>query len=483
MLRLKDWFTLIVLPFALAWGVDRITKNWAEAQLFPKLYGPVFISVSRNAGIMLGGLTQWPELYRVTGLATLGAFLIYVFFAAQYLIPIKSKTFRIGLSVFAGSVLGNVTDRIFLGSVIDFIQVTTPFGKTGVFNVSDFLQWFGAAAAFGVVATKGQVLWPEDEQRGRKWIKPEFQWRYCMTYLGVGLGGVLVCGALFYAFLKITLQDARPTDFAANGATLRAFGLIFTFVTLIFSGSAFLVARHLSHRIAGPVFAFEKFLDDLIQGKNPKFQLREADEFQQFEAIASRFRGHFHEKLGMTPQPLVQGQKAPEVTFETLKSGKLDLRAHRGKKVWLCFYRYATCPLCADHFSEIVSRQKDLEASGIQVIAIFDSPEEMFLDPQTKRTFELLSTTTIPMVSDTEHEIYRLFRSRSSKWALIRPQVVLKGLQALKNGFMQRGIRGDLFRIPAHILIDREGRVHEAFYGKTVADQIPWETIERFMKS
>ncbi|MEK7358522.1 MAG: signal peptidase II, partial [Bdellovibrionota bacterium] len=242
MLRLKDWILLIVLPFVSAWGVDRVTKDWADSLIGAKLYGPVLIGVSRNAGIMLGGLTQWPVLYRVTALSTVGAFLIYIFFMVQYLVPIKSKTFRVGLSVFAGSVLGNVTDRIFLGHVIDFIQVTTPLGATGVFNVSDFLQWFGAGAAFFVLVVKGQVLWPEGEQRGRQWIKPEFQWRYCATYVGVGLAGVLMCGALFYAFLKVTLDETRPMDLMANRTTLKAFGFIFSLVTLIFSATAFLIA-------------------------------------------------------------------------------------------------------------------------------------------------------------------------------------------------------------------------------------------------
>lgn len=52
----------------------------------------------------------------------------------------------------------------------------------------------------------------------------------------------------------------------------------------------FLIGRIVSHRTAGPIYAFELYVDDLIAGKNRKFKVRAGDELTHLEDIAERLR-------------------------------------------------------------------------------------------------------------------------------------------------------------------------------------------------
>ena len=49
-----------------------------------------------------------------------------------------------------------------------------------------------------------------------------------------------------------------------------------------------MVGKQLSHRIVVPVYAFEKFLDNYIQGNYYRLRLRKGDEFPELEDLAEK---------------------------------------------------------------------------------------------------------------------------------------------------------------------------------------------------
>ena len=73
--------------------------------------------------------------------------------------------------------------------------------------------------------------------------------------------------------------------------------------------SLFVFGRILSHRTAGPIYAFETYLRDLIRGKDRKFKLRKGDDFKHLEELADALRPVFSE--------LSNRQK--EIALENLK--------------------------------------------------------------------------------------------------------------------------------------------------------------------
>ena len=49
-----------------------------------------------------------------------------------------------------------------------------------------------------------------------------------------------------------------------------------------------MVGKQLSHRIVGPVYAFEKWVDNYVDGNYYTLRLRKGDEFHELEDLAER---------------------------------------------------------------------------------------------------------------------------------------------------------------------------------------------------
>ena len=87
---------------------------------------------------------------------------------------------------------------------------------------------------------------------------------------------------------KVTIIEFSGHNTRLLDSYLWPFVISFTIVSLVFGAVLFLIGRVLSARIAGPLYAFEKFLDDLANGKPRKLKLRAGDEFKHLEQLALR---------------------------------------------------------------------------------------------------------------------------------------------------------------------------------------------------
>ena len=286
-LRRLDW-TIVLLPLFLTWGIDQGTKALAEGIRGLHFFGPFGFVLHHNHGAMLGLFSELPAVLRIVTLSTGGAFLIFSFAIIQYLLPIKSLLLRSGMSVLLGGILGNVTDRIVNGYVVDFLLLGSPEKATPAFNMADALQWVGYAMIATALIRESEILWPADNTRKRMWVNVKFQLRYCFILTGVGLGFALIAGVFSYTFLRVTIIDLVGNNQKLLDHYLVPFVITFIVVSMGFAAVLFLVGRVLSSRIAGPLYAFERFLDDLVAGRPRPLKLRTGDEFKHLEKIAAR---------------------------------------------------------------------------------------------------------------------------------------------------------------------------------------------------
>lgn len=286
-LRRLDW-TIVLVPLFFTWGIDQATKAWAEGIRGLQFYGPFGLVLHHNHGAMLGLFSDLPAVLRIVTLSTGGAFLIFSFAIIQYLLPIKSLVLRSGMSVLLGGILGNVTDRIINGYVVDFLLIGSPEKASPAFNMADALQWVGYAMIAVALVRESEILWPADNTRKRMWVNLRFQLRYCFILTGIGLGFGLIAGVFSYTFLRVTIIDLVGTNQKLLDHYLMPFIFTFIIVSISFTAVLFLVGRVLSSRIAGPLYAFEKFLEDLSAGRPRPLKLRAGDEFKHLESIAAR---------------------------------------------------------------------------------------------------------------------------------------------------------------------------------------------------
>jgi signal peptidase II len=289
--------TIVLLPLLLVWGIDQITKWWAEGLQGVDFYGPVGFALHHNHGAMLGLFSTLPAVLRIVTLSTSGAFLVFVFVFIQYLIQQRSLMLRVGLSVLLGGILGNVTDRIVYGYVVDFILLGSRNTFSPAFNLADALQWVGYLFCAVAIVRESEHFWPESNERKQLWVNMRFQLRYTLTLMGIGFGFALIAGVYSYTFIRVTIIELVGPHAIPLNQYLIPFVISFLFVSITYGGILFLVGRTLSARMAGPIYAFEKWLDDLSSGRPRALKFREGDEFKHLEQLAERVAARLNPNL------------------------------------------------------------------------------------------------------------------------------------------------------------------------------------------
>lgn len=290
-MKKHEWF-IVFLPLIGTWFVDFLSKRWASDILQAHDYGFLNFILHHNPGAMLGLFADLPPVLRIVSLSTGGAFLFCTYAIIQYLLPIKSLMLRSGLSILLGGILGNVTDRILYGHVIDFIVFRVGSMMSPAFNLADALQWLGYGFIVTAIVKEGDLLWPEFNARRRYWINPRFQLKYCFFLLGVGLGVGLISLVFSYTYLRVTMIELSGYNDMILNKFLAPYAITFGLIIVGMCAGLFTVGKIISHKIAGPLYAFEKFISDSIDGKNRPFKLRSKDEFKHLEDLAVRIQGH-----------------------------------------------------------------------------------------------------------------------------------------------------------------------------------------------
>ncbi len=324
-MKKHEWL-IVFLPLIFTWFVDYITKKWASAMLEPQDYGFLHFILHHNPGAMLGLFSDLPPELRIVSLSTGGAFLFCTYALIQYLLPIKSLTLRSGLSTLLGGILGNVTDRIMYGHVVDFIVFRVGNIMSPAFNLADALQWVGYGLIVYSIIKEGNLLWPEFNARRQFWINPRFQLKYCFFLMGVGFGLGLISVVFSYTYLRVTMIELTGDNRLILDKFLIPFTITFTMIIVGFCIGLFTVGKIISHKIAGPIYAFEKFMTDTMEGKNRPFKLRTKDEFKHLEAIAMQFQKYLIDHGTLSPKQNTEAMPVEEQEVQgAINAEKVEL--------------------------------------------------------------------------------------------------------------------------------------------------------------
>lgn len=279
----EDW-GINILVVVLIIAVDQFSKMLAMSLTDNIIAGPFHLLLAFNHGFIGGLFSDLPASLRIITTTTLGSFLIAIYFAIQYLLPIQSMTFRLGLSILLGGFLGNVTDKLFHTAVIDFISIKLFDFNSPIFNVADVFQWIGCVFLATAFLKNEKILWPENNARKKIWINQKFQIKYLAIQSTMVVSFAAIIWSFVYSFLKVTLTEYSRQDSKFIEQFLNTFSIGYSLVVTVFVILTLVVSRHLSHKIAGPVYAFKRFLTDTLNGTNTKpLKLRPGDEFKELE--------------------------------------------------------------------------------------------------------------------------------------------------------------------------------------------------------
>ena len=147
----------------------------------------------------------------------------------------------------------------------------------------------------------------------------------------------------------------------------------------------------------------------------------------------------------------------------------------RGRRTLLSFFRDAACPFCNFRIFELTHHHQALSALGLDVVAVFGSSREDVL------RFVARHPRPFRIAADPEgatHARYGIERSlwRKLKAIATRVPTLLKGLRIVGWAGLDTNNL-----MPADFLIDEDGRIVEAWYGRDAGDRIPLERVELFL--
>lgn len=177
-----------------------------------------------------------------------------------------------------------------------------------------------------------------------------------------------------------------------------------------------------------------------------------------------------------TAQRIKVNDKAPTFTANDVNGTKIDLEKYKGKKVFLAFFRYASCPVCNFRMHDILENYDQIKASGYEIIAVYESTNE------TLNEFLRDENVPFPIIGDSELVLYKKYRVEKSFWRTIGSvfdKKVTNNKNKGKELFNGKKLKkdGNLTRIPADFLIDENGIITTAYYGKDIGDHLPLDQI------
>jgi len=150
--RTAHWFVFFGLALAVL-VLDQLTKAWLTSRLSPGEFMTVLgdyvrLVYSQNSGALFGLFRDNALLFGIVSLFVIGLIVVYHRQVGS------SVYLSIALGLLLGGALGNVTDRLRLGYVVDFVDIGIGGFRWYTFNVAD------AAISVAIVMLIGAALIP-----------------------------------------------------------------------------------------------------------------------------------------------------------------------------------------------------------------------------------------------------------------------------------------------------------------------------------
>jgi peroxiredoxin len=163
------------------------------------------------------------------------------------------------------------------------------------------------------------------------------------------------------------------------------------------------------------------------------------------------------------------GEKVTNVILPSLDGGLFKLDSLNGKRFMLSFLRFASCPFCNLRVHELATRFNEF-GEGFVIVAIFDSSLENLQKHAEKHQ------APFPILADEKNIFYQAYGIEHSvagmfKGMLTRMPSLLRAM--FVNGYVPWVIKGSMTTMPADFLVDENGVIKTAYYGKDEGDHLP----------
>lgn len=172
------------------------------------------------------------------------------------------------------------------------------------------------------------------------------------------------------------------------------------------------------------------------------------------------------------------GDQLPDLRLSPVFGDSIKTPELKGKKILLTFNRYVSCPLCNFRTHELLERYDTLKENGLIILSVYESKRELLAEYTTREQVPFI------MIADPAESLYKQFKIRKSWWRAFRG--VFNDFKRKRSGgkklFRSSYERdGSMKRIGADFLIDGDGVIRVAYYGKFAGDHLPVEEIVKWV--
>lgn len=169
---------------------------------------------------------------------------------------------------------------------------------------------------------------------------------------------------------------------------------------------------------------------------------------------------------------LAAGARVEPRTLTTIRGREIalpdpDVLTH------LQFRRFAGCPICNIHLRSVAARHGEIVEAGIREVVVFHSHVKDMLPHQGDLPFDA--------IADPSKALYAEFGVETSPRAVLHPKAWSTPLNPRSYLVVAHGLRGGgrptpprgetILGLPADLLIEPDGRVRAAKYGRHASDQ------------
>lgn len=171
------------------------------------------------------------------------------------------------------------------------------------------------------------------------------------------------------------------------------------------------------------------------------------------------------------------GDRAPRVQLPAIDGSTFDSASLAGRRHLVSFYRFATCPFCNLRVHAVI-RQVPSFGPDFALVAIFDSP----LDHLTRHASG--HHAPFPILADATGGAYRAWSIERSLWGMLKGMLLRLPtlLRGMLSGYFPFPPRGSMLTMPADFLVDEQGVIRVAYYGRDEGDHLPLEVIAEFAR-
>jgi peroxiredoxin len=167
---------------------------------------------------------------------------------------------------------------------------------------------------------------------------------------------------------------------------------------------------------------------------------------------------------------------APSFDVIDYNGEEIAFSEYKGTKLFLSFFRYAACPFCNLRVHKMIKEYPKFEKKGLEFLAVFQSPSASIQEYVGKQE------PPFPIVGDPGMQLYKQYGVEISYWSFTKMLFRFKDLfNSNKKGFFNLYPEGPIARVPADFLINENGIIDIAYYGKDSGDHIPFKLVESWL--